>query len=45
MAQISSKTCDLSNKDLGYLQFDGLDLHHCKWLILVFLAHIYGEQI
>jgi len=28
--QINSKTCDLSNKDAGYLEFDGLDLRHCK---------------
>lgn len=30
MAQINQKNCDLSNKDLGYLAFDGLDLRHCK---------------
>ena len=28
--QINSKTCDLSNKDAGYLAFDKLDLRHCK---------------
>jgi uncharacterized protein YjbI with pentapeptide repeats len=28
--QINSKTCDLSNKDAGYLAFDKLDLHHCN---------------
>ena len=30
MKQINSKTCDLSNKDAGYLEFDKLDLRHCK---------------
>ncbi len=28
--QINSKTCDLSNKDAGYLELDGLDLRHCN---------------
>lgn len=30
LKQINSKTCDLSNKDAGYLEFDKLDLRHCK---------------
>jgi len=30
IAQINSKSCDLSNKDAGYLNFDGLDLRHCN---------------
>ncbi|MDX1914959.1 MAG: pentapeptide repeat-containing protein [Methylophilus sp.] len=30
LAQINSKTCDLSNKDVGYLIFNGLDLSHCN---------------
>ncbi len=30
MAIINSDQCDLSNKDLGYLTFDGLDLRHCN---------------
>lgn len=30
LAQINSKTCDLSNKDAGYLELDGKDLRHCK---------------
>lgn len=30
LKQINSKSCDLSNKELGYLQFDGLDLRHCN---------------
>lgn len=29
MAQIKSKSCDLSNRDAGYLIFNGLDLSHC----------------
>ena len=28
--QINSKSCDLSNKDAGYLIFNGLDLRHCN---------------
>jgi len=28
--QINSKACDLSNKDAGYLELDGLDLRHCN---------------
>jgi len=28
--QIESKQCDLSNKDAGYLIFNGLDLRHCN---------------
>ena len=30
MKQIESKQCDLSNKDAGYLIFNGLDLRHCN---------------
>ncbi len=30
LKQINSKTCDLSNKDAGYLEFDKMDLRHCK---------------
>ena len=30
MQQINSKICDLSNKDAGYLIFNGLDLSHCN---------------
>ena len=30
LKQINSKTCDLSNKDVGYLNFDKMDLRHCK---------------
>lgn len=30
IAQVKSNSCDLSNKDVGYLEFDGMDLRHCK---------------
>ena len=30
LKQINSKSCDLSNKDAGYLIFNGLDLRHCN---------------
>jgi uncharacterized protein YjbI with pentapeptide repeats len=46
MAQINSKTCDLSNKDLGYLQFDGLDLRHCKMVNTSFFgAYLRGANL
>ena len=30
LKQINSKKCDLTNKDAGYLIFNGLDLRHCN---------------
>jgi len=46
MAQINSKTCDLSNKDIGYLQFDGLDLRHCKMVNTSFFgAYLRGANL
>ncbi len=45
LAQINSKTCDLTNKDAGYLNFDGLDLRHCNMINTSFLARIYVVQI
>jgi uncharacterized protein YjbI with pentapeptide repeats len=30
LAKINSKSCDLSNRDAGYLIFNGLDLSHCN---------------
>jgi uncharacterized protein YjbI with pentapeptide repeats len=30
LTQIASKQCDLSNKDAGYLIFNGMDLRHCN---------------
>lgn len=38
LKQINSKTCDLRNKDAGYLIFNGLDLRHCNMQTLAFLA-------
>lgn len=45
-AQINSKTCDLSDKDIGYLQFDGLDLRHCKMVNTSFFgAYLRGANL
>lgn len=30
LTEIKKPNCDLSNKDVGYLNFDGMDLRHCK---------------
>lgn len=30
LAEIKKPDCDLSNKDLGYLELDKMDLRHCK---------------
>lgn len=30
LAQINNKSCDLSNRDAGYLIFNGMDLSHCN---------------
>lgn len=30
IAQIKRKSCDLSNRDAGYLVFNGMDLSHCN---------------
>ncbi len=46
MAQINSKSCDLSDKDIGYLQFDGLDLRHCKMVNTSFFgAYLRGANL
>lgn len=46
IAQINSATCDLSNKDLGYLEFDGLDLRHCKMVNTSFFgAYLRGANL
>lgn len=46
LAQINSKTCDLSNLDVGYLQFDGLDLRHCKMVNTSFFgAYLRGANL
>lgn len=46
LKQISSKTCDLSNKDAGYLEFDGMDLRHCKMVNTSFFgAYLRGANL
>jgi len=43
---INSKTCDLSNKDLGYLEFDKMDLRHCKMVNTSFFgAYLRGADL
>ncbi len=44
--QINSKTCDLSNKDAGYLEFDKMDLSHCKMVNTSFFgAYLRGANL
>ncbi len=46
MKQINSSTCDLSNKDAGYLELDGLDLRHCKMVNTSFFgAYLRGANL
>jgi uncharacterized protein YjbI with pentapeptide repeats len=46
LKQINSKTCDLSNKDAGYLEFDGMDLRHCKMVNTSFFgAYLRGANL
>ncbi|PPD56782.1 MAG: LacI family transcriptional regulator [Methylotenera sp.] len=46
MQQINSKTCDLSNKDAGYLIFNGLDLSHCNMQNVSFFgAELKGAKL
>jgi uncharacterized protein YjbI with pentapeptide repeats/YHS domain-containing protein len=46
LKQIKSKTCDLSNKDAGYLEFDGMDLRHCKMVNTSFFgAYLRGANL
>lgn len=46
MKQIESKDCDLSNKDLGYLEFDSKDLRHCKMVNTSFFgAYLRGANL
>ncbi|HEY8118133.1 MAG TPA: pentapeptide repeat-containing protein [Methylophilaceae bacterium] len=43
---IKSSSCDLSNKDLGYLEFDKMDLHHCKMVNTSFFgAYLRGANL
>jgi len=44
--EIQSKSCDLSNKDLGYLEMDGMDLRHCKMVNTSFFgAYLRGANL
>lgn len=46
LAQIQSKDCDLSNKDLGYLEFNKMDLSHCKMVNTSFFgAYLMGAKL
>ncbi len=46
MSQIKSKNCDLSNKDAGYLNFNGLDLRHCNMTNTSFFgAYLMGANL
>lgn len=43
---IKSGNCDLSNKDLGYLEFDKMDLRHCKMVNTSFFgAYLRGANL
>lgn len=46
MQQVNSKTCDLSDKDVSYLEFDGMDLRHCKMVNTSFFgAYLRGANL
>jgi uncharacterized protein YjbI with pentapeptide repeats len=46
LKQINSKTCDLSNKDAGYLIFNGMDLSHCNMQNVGFFgAELMGAKL
>jgi uncharacterized protein YjbI with pentapeptide repeats len=46
LKQIKSSNCDLSNKDLGYLEFNKMDLHHCKMVNTSFFgAYLMGANL
>lgn len=46
MSIINSEACDLSHKDLGYLDFDELDLRHCKMVNTSFFgAYLRGANL
>lgn len=46
LEQIKSSSCDLSNKDLGYLEFDNMDLRHCKMVNTSFFgAYLRGSDL
>lgn len=46
LKQINSTSCDLSNRDAGYLKFDGMDLRHCKMVNTSFFgAYLRGANL
>ena len=46
MRIVKSAACDLSDKDLGYLEFDGMDLRHCKMVNTSFFgAYLRGANL
>ena len=46
LKQINSKTCDLSNRDAGYLIFNKLDLSHCNMQNVGFFgAELMGAKL
>lgn len=46
LAQINSKSCDLSNRDAGYLKFNGMDLSHCNMENISFFgAELMGAKL
>jgi uncharacterized protein YjbI with pentapeptide repeats len=46
LKQINSKICDLSNKDAGYLVFNGLNLSHCNMQNVSFFgAELMGANL
>ena len=43
---VKQKNCDLSNKDVGYLEFNGMDLRHCKMVNTSFFgAYLIGANL
>lgn len=46
LVQINGKSCDLSNRDAGYLNFRGMDLSHCNMQNISFFgADLRGAKI
>src|SRR5690606_13255455 len=46
LAEIDSADCDLSNKDLGYLEFNKMNLGHCKMVNTSFFgAYLMGADL
>ncbi len=46
LKRIASKDCDLSNRDLGYLELDGKDLRHCTMVNTSFFgAYLRGANL